>query len=122
MSHFVDSNSKGFLASTALAMGTIVKLNAGGAVLATAAATDVSIGVTVEAATAGRTVNVKMRNGGGTSPVVLGGTVAVGDALTSNASGAAITTVTTGNQVVGYAIEAGTVGQVIEFWPATLKY
>lgn len=122
MAHYVDGGSKGFPALAALTFGQIVKLNAAGQVIVTTAATDVAIGVVSEAVSAGRTANVRLRNASGTSNVVLGGTVAVNDALTSNATGQAITTVTAGNQVIGYAVEAGVAGQVIEYTPATLKF
>lgn len=122
MPHYVDSGAKGFLAPAALALGTIVKLNASGQVVVAAAATDLLLGVVQEAAAAGRTANVRLRNANGTSNVLLAGTVAVNDAITSNAAGLGITTVTAGNQVIGYAVEAGVAGSIIEFTPATLKY
>jgi len=45
--------------------------------------------------------------------VTLGATVAIGDKLTSDATGAAIATVTAGNYVVGIAQEAGVIGDQI---------
>lgn len=122
MAHFVDGGSKGFAALAALPFGVIVKLNSAQQIVLATSATDTIIGIMAEAVTAGRTGNVRLRNAAGTSNVVLGGTVAIGDALTSTATGTAITTVTAGNQVIGYAIEAGVAGQVIEIWQATLKY
>lgn len=121
MAHFVDGGSKGFLAAVDLTANQIVKLNAQGAVVAAAAATDVIIGVASEATKTGRTANIRLRSASGTLNVVAGGTIAIGDAVTSNASGAAITTAVAGNQIVGYAIEAGVTGQVIEILPTTAK-
>lgn len=45
--------------------------------------------------------------------VKLGGTVAVGDKLTSNGSGQAIATTTAGNRVLGVADQAGVSGDII---------
>lgn len=120
MPHFVDSSSKGFNALAALNMGTIVKLNASGQVVVTTSAADIAIGTLTESVTAGRTANVKLRNGSGTLPVLLGGTVAVGALLVSNGAGAAVaaTQATAGtqptSQVIGIAVEAGVAGSIIE--------
>lgn len=54
--------------------------------------------------------------------VILGGTVAPGDNLTSDANGAAIATTTGGNLVFGRAVYAGVAGDVIEWEePVLLK-
>ena len=47
--------------------------------------------------------------------VKLGGTVAVGDALTSDAAGKAIATITTGNRVIGFAEVAGVLDDEITY-------
>lgn len=70
----------------------------------------------------GAPVNIHVRNASGTFKVVLGGTVAINDALTSNASGQAVTTVTAGDQLIGYAAEAGVTSQIIEFYPTSGKF
>jgi hypothetical protein len=70
----------------------------------------------------GETAEVCGRNAPGTFKVVLGGTVAFGDSLTSDANGAAITTTTAGNQIIGFAQEAGVAGQIIEYLPTDNKY
>jgi hypothetical protein len=49
----------------------------------------------------------------GISKVKLGGTVAVGDKLTSMAAGAAIATVTNLNHYWGFALQAGDSGDII---------
>jgi hypothetical protein len=88
-------------------------------VLATGATDDV-FGVLNNTPSKGDVANVCARNGEGTFKVVLGGTVALGDRLTSDANGAAVTATATGTypstaQVFGVAQEAGVAGQVIEY-------
>jgi hypothetical protein len=123
MAHYTEGSHKGFIAGADLSSSQflIVKLNGSNQIVLAAAATDISIGVLTDKPTLLRTGDVRLRTAAGTANVKIGGTVAVGDALTSNASGQAITTVTAGNQVLGYALEAGTVGQVIEFLPCVSK-
>jgi hypothetical protein len=86
------------------------------------AATQNFIGVLHYGAKQGGEVSILGRNAGGTFKVIAGGTIAVGDALTSDANGAAITTTTAGNEVIGFAQEAAVAGQVIEYQPAFRKY
>lgn len=47
--------------------------------------------------------------------VRLGGTVAAGDALTSDANGKAIATTTTGNRIIGFAEIGGVLNDVITY-------
>lgn len=47
--------------------------------------------------------------------VRLGGTVAVGDALTSDANGKAIATTTTGNRIIGFAEVAGVADDIVTY-------
>lgn len=121
MAHYVDGSSRGFAAGTALALGTIVKSTTANVAVAAAAATDVLLGTITETVAINKTANVRLRNASGTSNVLLAGTVAIGDAITANASGLGITTVTAGNQIVGFALEAGVAGDVIEIMNATSK-
>lgn len=107
----------------------IVKLQADStysprSVILASAATDVLMGViaNVPDSGAGSDVDVVTRNASGTFKVICGGTIAIGDALTSDANGKAITTTSSGNHVLGYAQEAGASGQIIEFMPALHKY
>jgi len=118
MSQYNEGNGKGFVATAALADGVAVKLSGSNVVVATAA-TDKIIGVTQGAVQAGEVANVKLRSGAGTYKVKLGGTVAVGDAVTANGTGLLITTTTAGNQVVGQAFEAGVSGDFIEAMTST---
>lgn len=126
MSHYVTDGNKSYVCgSTALTAGQIVKLGSGadaGKIVPAAAATDISIGVVNAAVKVGWQTDVRLRSCEGTLSVVAGGTIAVGDAVTSNASGAGITTTTAGNQILGYALEAGTTGSFVEVMPAVAKY
>lgn len=54
--------------------------------------------------------------------VRLGGTVAAGDALTSDANGKAIATTTTANRIIGYAELAGVADDVIPYMRALGVY
>lgn len=121
MSQYNEGNSKGYVATAALADGIAVKLSSGQAVVATAA-TDKIIGVTQGAAAAGETATIKLRSGSGTFKAKAGGTIAVGDRLTSNGSGQLIATTTAANEVVGFALEAGASGDFIEAMPALSLY
>lgn len=92
----------------------IVKAGAGvrSAVLATAA-TDKLLGTSDELPhVAGEQVDMAV---GSVPFVVLGGTVAQGDALTSDANGAAIATTTPGNRIIGFAEVAGVAGDEITY-------
>ena len=102
------------IAEGAILAHSIVKPGAAamGVVVATAA-TDKLLGTSDELAhVTGEAVDVNVSPIG---KVVLGGTVAVGDALTSNASGAAIATTTAGNRVIGFAEIPGVSGDVITY-------
>lgn len=121
MSQFNAGPEKGYEANVDIATGLAVKLSSGKVVPA-AAATDAIIGVTNGGVKAGQIANVRVRSAAGTAKVKLGGTVAVGDKVTSNASGALIATTTTGNEVVGQALEAGVSGDIIEVMLTTSKF
>lgn len=86
-------------------LGTI---SGGLAVLASAATAPLF--VIYEGAAQGRNISRQL---GGIARVTCGGPITAGDKVTSNGSGQAITTTTTGNYVVGEAREAGVSGQVI---------
>ena len=121
MSQFVEGGNKGYVATSALADGLAVKISSGQVVVATAA-TDKIIGVTVGAIAAGETGTIRLRSAAGTMKVKLGGTVAVGNRVTSNGSGALINTTTAADEVVGVALEAGVSGDFIEVMPANHLY
>jgi len=122
MSHFVEGNLKTFTVGAAdIAQGSAVKLSSGKIVVA-AAATDVILGVIDSKAYANGQIDVHLRSTNGTLCILAGGTIAAGDAVTSNASGVGIATTTAGNQIIGYAVEAGTSGKFVELMPSTAKY
>lgn len=95
----------------------IVKLDANDKVVLAAAGTDNIAGVVETGAKVGATAAYALRNGQGTFKVRLGGTVAKGANLTSDANGAAVTAVA-GNVVFGTAVKAGVAGDVVEYLKA----
>ncbi|NMV37237.1 capsid cement protein [Ralstonia insidiosa] len=108
--------TKTYDAGAAIAPYTIVKFSGDFVVVPGAAATDALIGVTTEiAANQGERADVVH---GGTPFVQLGGTVAGGDLLTSDANGHAITAAPASGavaSVIGRARYSGVSGDVIEF-------
>lgn len=109
----------------------IVKLQAdatnttGRSVVLSTSASDNIFGVLNNTPYAGETASVCARNAQGTFKVVISANstgVAIGDYLTVSSDSGAITTTTSGNQVLGIAQEAGVAGQVIEYLPADNKY
>lgn len=121
MSQFVEGSNKGYVATAALADGIIVKL-ASGNVVVSAAATNKFIGVTVGAIAAGETGTIRLRSTAGTLKVKTGGTIAVGDRVTSDAAGKAVATTTAADEVLGMALEAGVTGDFIEVMPSLTLY
>lgn len=97
----------------------IVKVNSSGQITPATAATDKFIGVNFDLPKVGMPGQVRLSTASGTSNVQVGGTVNPGDYLTSNASGQAITTTTSGNNILGQALEAGVNGQIIEYLPVS---
>lgn len=122
MSQFVEGSNKGYVALLALGDGVAVKLNGSGQIIVATAATDKIIGVTVGKVAALETGTVRLRSATGTTRVKAGGTIAVGDRLTSNGSGQAIATTTAANEVIGMAVEAGVSGDFVEMIPANTLY
>lgn len=81
--------------------------------LAAAAATDLLLGTSDELDhVTGEVVDVSM---GDIHKVRLGGTVAAGAALTSDANGKAIATTTAGNRIIGFAEVPGVLDDVITY-------
>lgn len=84
-----------------------------GSCVAAAAATDLLLGTSDELDhVAGEVVDVGM---GDIHKVRLGGTVAAGAALTSDANGKAIATTTAGNRIIGFAEVGGVLDDVITY-------
>lgn len=134
MPRFREGGVMGFTSTNDLSaapIGSIVKIDSANAptnIVLAAAATDIPVGVLIDQPLAGQTGTVRLRNCTGTSFVKLGGTVAVGAAITSNASGlgVAATQAIAGaqptSQILGFALQAGVSGDVIEIQPAALVY
>lgn len=134
MANYVDGSNGGFISTNdlsavtsgqLLAIGKIVKIDSSNApqniVLAGANGTG-AIGVLLDAPAAGQVGTVRFRNAGGTASIRLNGTVTVGAAITSDASGLGIATTTAGDQIVGYALSAGVAGDMCECLLVTAKY
>lgn len=84
--------------------------------VAAAAATDKLLGTSDELDhTTGETVDLQL---GPVGKVVLGGTVAAGDALTSDANGKAVKTTTIGDRIIGFAEIAGVANDIVTYMRA----
>lgn len=86
--------------------------NANSVIIANAQTTK-TIGILLSEGKAGDAVNVLLAQYG-TARAIYGGTVAIGDRLTPDASGRLITTVTAGDQVIATAKEAGAINEYHE--------
>lgn len=119
---YVEGSSKTFKTGASdIAAGLAVKLSSGLLVVATAA-TDKILGTLETKAVATQPAAVRLRSAAGTSSAKAGGTIAVGDRITATTDGTLIATTTTGNEVVGLALEAATSGQFFEYMPMTDRY
>lgn len=119
--HFVDEGHKTFTAAADIPAGSAVKATSATVVAVSTAATDKIIGTINAAVKSGSQIDVRLRSASGTTCIKLAGTAAVGDAITSDAAGLGVVTTTTGNQIIGYALEAGVAGKFIELMPSTAK-
>lgn len=112
----INADFRSYTAEGAIPAYSVVKPGASGGVVIATAATDKLIGTSDELAkSTGEMADIAL---GPLPKVRLGGTVAAGDWLTSNGSGAAIATTTAGNQVIGRAEIAGVSGDVITYFRA----
>lgn len=66
----------------------------------------------------GASVEVQMPWGGGSGKVIAGGTIAVGDHLTTDADGKAIATTTADDYVFGVAMQTAVANDIFEYMPA----
>ena len=117
MSQITDGKRRSFVAGAGLttAQYHIVKQFTDGTVVLATSGTDLSLGVLDAGVVAGDSASVTLRNGMGTSKVVLGaGGCVVGSKLTAGAGGVAVVTTTAGNEVVGIALVTGNAGDVVE--------
>lgn len=107
--------TKSYLAEAAISANRIVKVGAADyGALTAAAVSDKLIGITTEIdAASGERVDVVLE---GIADLKLGGTVARGDLLTSDASGQGVTAAPaagTNNRIVGMALISGVSGDII---------
>ena len=129
MATLVDGNVRTFKSVTDLSAGQYkcVKLSAENTVILSSAATDAILGVIDGIPAVGTlahpaNVPVRLRSAAGTIKVMAGGVIAAGNPVTPDSTGKVIATTTAGNQIVGYALEAGADTQIIEVMPSTAKY
>lgn len=103
---------KNYLAGGAIPAHTLVKLTAAGTVVAASAPADLVVGVSGElAVVAGERVDVAHV---GIAPVVAGGAVSLGAAVTADASGRAAAAAGGGKRAAGIALDAASgAGDVI---------
>ena len=94
-------------------------------VLATSATDANIIGVLNNTPGASEPASVCGRNANGTFKVIAGANTAaisIGDRFTVDTDSGALKTTSSGNQVVGIALEAAVAGQVFEYLPVNYKY
>jgi len=110
---------KGFKAGADLSAKQffIVKFTAANTVGLASAATDVLLGTLRNKPEQNETAEVHLIGAGGTAKVKLGGSVTAGNFLTADSAGKAVATTTTGNYVLGRALEDGDADDIIEFVP-----
>lgn len=99
----------------------IVKLSSG-KVVKSSAATDKHIGVLYNCPDASGTADVLSINAQGTAKVTAGGSISVGNYITSDSNGKAVATTNSGDLVIGIAVEAAASGQVFAYQPIFIKY
>lgn len=107
------SLQKTFYADAAINANRIVKPGASDTqVVQGAAATDKLIGISdnLGQTVVGDTLDVILD---GIALVKAGGTIAFGDLITSDATGQAVVTTTASNRIIGVAMEAGVVGDLV---------
>lgn len=80
---------------------------------ASASTSELRVGFAITAAASGDPVTVALLNGGGTAYGIIDEAISVGDALFADAAGELEKSTNTG-QPVGYALQAGAEGDVIE--------
>lgn len=87
------------------------------------AGTDFSVGVLQAGATTGGNVSIVARNAEGTFKVIAGAAITAGTFLTSDSAGKAVSTTSSGDELIGIAMEAASgAGQIIEYMPLARKY
>lgn len=95
----------------------IAKTDSSGNAVLAAAATDKFIGVLDHLGTTNDNVTIQLRNSNGTMKVRCGGTISKDAYVTSDSAGLGVATTTAADQILGQALEAGVVNQVIQIIP-----
>jgi hypothetical protein len=117
MSQIIRAFEKSFVSTNDLSAAAnqycIVKADVSNdqAIVLAAAATDPVVGILVNLPKATKAANVQWL---GSCKVIAGGTVTRGDKVTSDSSGHAITTTSSGNTVVGIALSSAVSGDIFE--------
>jgi hypothetical protein len=108
--------------SATISVGMVVKAGSDeGHVALAAAATDKSVGIAMSPVTAAEdAIEVAMAGGGAKG--LLGGTVAFGDYLASDAAGKLVATTTANDKVVAQALQAGVVNDLISVQVVSFNY
>lgn len=116
MSQSVDGKNKTLIAAADYSAKQyhIMKVVTAGTATIASAATDFLVGVLQNEPKANEGAEVSLISGGGTCKVIAGGSISVGDALTADSNGQAVATTTTGNYLIGRALEAADAGDIIE--------
>lgn len=115
MSTYAQPKILAFLSDTAtIAEGSVVKVGSARTNVALAVtSTSLILGLAQSpVANAGDPVEVALPGGGGKGLCGSGGSIAAGDFLTADTSGALVTTTTTGDRVIAIAMEAAASGDL----------
>lgn len=102
----------------------VVYVSAKGEVTIGSAATHKVMGTVVNKpqAGAGANIEVQLPTGGSTGKVIAGGSISIGDKLTSDSAGKAVATTSSGNYVFGIALEPADANDVFEYMPHFEKH
>lgn len=90
----------------------LLKLDASADAVLAAAGTDKIIGVLQNDPKSGEAADIAVAPG--ITKVDLGGTVAIGDEITSDASGKGVVSTSAGDRMIGQALRAGVSGDIVE--------
>lgn len=121
MSQYAPGAIKSFKCATDLSAKQYyaLKLSADGTVALASAATDKLVGTQLGEAKSGEGVAVVTS---GTARAIAGAGVSRGDFLTTNSAGKLIATTTTGDYVVGMALEAADANDIFEYQVGIWKH
>lgn len=102
----------------------IVYISAKGVVTIGSAATHKVMGTVTNApqAGAGQNVAVALPFGSRTQKVIAGGSISIGDKLTSDSAGKAVATTSAGNYTFGVALQDADTGDIFEYMPHWEKH